>query len=83
LLESEILQLNDIDNPNKLKEGDKVYLTRKKAKADKGLLVHKVKEGETLLQIAQRYGVRMASLQKMNKLEQNASLRTDQLLRLR
>ena len=63
----EILKFNDLAEAVPLEPGTVVYLGRKKAQAAKEVTKYVVDhEGETLRDIAQRYGVRLVSLEKMN-----------------
>ena len=63
----EILKFNDLVEAVPLEPGTVVYLGRKKAQAAREVTKYVVDhEGETLRDIAQRYGVRLASLEKMN-----------------
>ena len=50
-----------------LQEGDIVYLEKKKKKADKPNYDHVVQVGESMHSIAQKYGIQIKSLYKMNK----------------
>lgn len=62
----EILRYNDADAAHPLDPGSPVYLKPKKKQAVKGLEKHVVEEGETMRGIAQRYGIRLKNLYKMN-----------------
>ena len=63
--------------------GTVVYLYKKKNEAEKGLNMHVIEAGETLRGIAQRYGVRLKSLKKLNEIENEALIREGDILRLR
>lgn len=63
---AKILDFNETTNEKDLKEGDIVFLDKKKKKYQKSLDSHIVKEGETLYSISQQYGIRLSSLLKMN-----------------
>ncbi len=63
----ELLRFNDLDGESALAPGTKVYLARKKAQAADGVYRYVVEsDGESLWAISQRFGVRLAALQKMN-----------------
>jgi LysM repeat protein len=64
--------LNDLDRDYSLYSGQWVYLEKKKSKAARGNNYHTVKEGESLYNIAQEYGMRLESLYKLNGLPYNA-----------
>ena len=63
----EILRFNDLSADAALAPGTKVYLSRKKAQAQKGVDRYVAgADGETLWEISQRFGIRLAALQRMN-----------------
>lgn len=63
----ELLKFNDYEQEVALEPGTMVYLARKKAQGPAGVNKYVVeKDGETLRDIAQRFGIRYAALQKLN-----------------
>jgi len=68
LFNKEILRFNDLDNPETLKPGDIVYLKWKKKMGAKGVDKYVVGDDEhiSLRDVAQRFGVKLSSLQKLN-----------------
>lgn len=63
----ELLKFNDYAQEVALEPGTMVYLARKKAQGPAGVNKYVVeKDGETLRDIAQRFGIRYAALQKLN-----------------
>ena len=63
----ELLKFNDHEQALALEPGTMVYLARKKAQGPVGVNKYVVeKDGETLRDIAQRFGIRYAALQKLN-----------------
>lgn len=63
----ELLKFNDYEQEVALEPGAMVYLARKKAQGPVGVNKYVVeKDGETLRDIAQRFGIRYAALQKLN-----------------
>jgi LysM repeat protein len=64
-----ILSFNDASANSTLQKGQIVYLEAKKRKAVKWQPVHIADKDETLWEIAQRYAVRLSSLQKFNHLQ--------------
>lgn len=63
----EILKFNDLSEECPLEPGAKVYLARKKSQAQSGVSRYVVgSDGETLWEISQRFGIRLAALQRMN-----------------
>ena len=63
----ELLKFNDHEQELALEPGTMVYLARKKVQGPVGVNKYVVeKDGETLRDIAQRFGIRYAALQKLN-----------------
>ena len=62
----EILRFNDLQQATTLRPGTIVYLQPKKNCAVKGLDMHVMESGETLRDIAQRYGVKLDKIYKLN-----------------
>ena len=60
-----------------------IYLQKKKKQAVKGVDMHVVEAGETLRGIAQRYGVSMKSICRMNGLMTDGLIREGDIVRLR
>ena len=77
-----LLNYND-KTENTLQPGEWVFLKRKKTKAARGYEFHRVKEGETLHQIAQQYGVRLKKLHYYNYLPAGTTLVTGEKIFLR
>lgn len=83
LFVKELLKFNDLKNEDALMPGTMVYLQNKKKMAEKGLDMHVIEAGETLRGIAQRYGVKLKSLIKLNAIENEDLIREGDILRLR
>lgn len=67
LFTKELLRFNDLDSEVPIEAGTMVYLGRKKSQAAKGISKYIVgHDGETLWEISQRFGVRLASVEKLN-----------------
>lgn len=83
--ERKLRKYNEVPKHARLEAGQVVYLEKKRSKADRKLkgYVHYVKEGETYHSIAQRYGIRLKTLYKNNKLPEYASISVGQALRIR
>lgn len=80
---SELLLFNETTSEDDLKEGDYIYLEKKKKKYEKSQDFYRVKEGDSLWQIAQNYGIRLANLTKMNKKNLLSGLQAGEKLRLK
>ena len=66
-----------------LQEGDIVYLEKKKKKADKPNYDHVVQVGESMHSIAQKYGIQIKSLYKINKKHKDYIPEEGDVLKLR
>lgn len=71
--ESKLRKYNDVDNRYQLVKGNVVYLGKKRKKANSSMKrrYHVMEAGESLYSIAQRYGIRLSSLCKMNPINSN------------
>jgi LysM repeat protein len=72
---------NDIEDGHVFQEKEIVYLQPKRFKGS--VKEHKVKRGENIRDISQQYGIRIRSIERKNKLEQGAELKTGTVLKLR
>ena len=78
----ELLRYNDLKEDMPLEKGTVVYLARKKQEGPVGQYVVDT-EGETLYRIAQRFGIRYATLQQLNVLLLGKTLEPGDTVRLR
>lgn len=79
-----IRKYNDLYKNHIFKDGDVVYLKKKRSKAVKGYNFHTTKKGESLHTISQKYGIKLKSLYKMNpQYESYTSLIMGDVVRLR
>ena len=79
---STLAKYNERNSRDELREGDVVYLRKKQKKADRRFKhhMHVVKQGESMYSIAQTYGIRLASLYKINHLSPDYQIKLgDQL----
>ena len=75
---------NDLYKGYELQEGDILYLEKKNRRAGKEHVVHVLRAGESLYLIAQKYGVRLKNLYKMNKMKaEDPAPEAGTILRLR
>ena len=79
----QIYQYNDAYAGDVPKKGDPVYLKGKRSIAPRGNDYHVVQKGETLWSVAQWYGIKVQSLRKMNKLDENQEVKSGEVLSLR
>lgn len=61
-----LIRYNDLHKGYTLEAGDRVYLKKKKRKADRLNSYYIVEEGDSMHSISQKYGVKMKSLYKIN-----------------
>ncbi len=78
-----LLKLNDLRNSHILCPGELLYLEKKASKAERGYKYHIVKQGETLWEISQLYGIRLSSLLRKNNLPRQYQSATGTKLRVR
>ena len=79
----ELLKFNDLKSDEELRPGTVVYLQKKKKQGLKGLDMHVMEKGETLRGVAQRYGVRLDALCRINSLDPEDVIREGDIIRLR
>lgn len=80
---TKLLEFNEISNDSDLKEGDFIYLNKKKNKYSGIQDYYRVKKEDTLYSIAQQFGIKMASLAKLNNKDFFSSLREGEKLLLK
>lgn len=78
-----ILEFNEIANHDNLKEGDIVFLQKKKSRYTGIQDYYQVKKDETIYEISQRFGIKMASLARMNNKDFFSILQEGEKLRLK
>ena len=79
----ELLKFNDLKRDVPIRPGEVVYLQKKKKEAAHGLQMHVIEKGETLRGIAQRYGIRLDKLCRLNGIENKNDIREGDIIRLR
>ena len=65
------------------RDGIKILFQKKKKQAVKGLEMHVIEKNETLRDIAQRYGVTVSALCRLNGIEKSGIIREGDIIRLR
>lgn len=80
---TKLMTYNDIYGDESFKEGDVVYLKRKRRKFKGPREFYRVKPGDTLHSISQQFGIRLSSLAKMNKKDYHSVLEEGERIRLR
>ncbi len=79
----EIYQYNDLPDNANINEFKYIYVQPKRNKAHRKHSIHRVKQGETLHYISQKYGVKMNRLYRYNDLEEGDKLKAGQIIQLR
>lgn len=82
---SKIAKYNERDRHSPLQSGEIIWLKKKQKKAPKEYkgYPHYVRAGESMYSIAQKYGIQLEALYKMNHLPADYTLRVGDILRLR
>lgn len=62
-----LVSYNDLHRDYTLEEGDIVYLKQKNKKASKAYETYVVRDGDSMHSIAQKFGIRLSNLYKMNR----------------
>ena len=80
-----IAKYNERDRRDQLEEGEIIWLKKKQKKAPKDYeeRLHYVRQGESMYSIAQKYGIRLKNLYKMNHLSPDHQIQVGEGLRLR
>lgn len=80
-----LAKYNERSKNDVLDEGEIVWLKKKRSNAPKDYKgrMHFIKAGESMYSIAQKYGIRLSSLYKINKLPPSYQIRVGDTLKLR
>ena len=80
-----LAKYNERDKRDALEEGEIIWLKKKQTKAPKDYKgrLHYVRNRESMYSIAQKYGIRLKNLYKMNHLSPDYQIRVGDALRLR
>lgn len=80
--QSKLLEYNELSSSLQVKEGDVIYLEKKKKKYTGLRETYRVKANETLYEISQQFGIQLASLAKLNGINIFSRLREGDTLYL-
>lgn len=80
-----IARYNERDRDDRLQEGEIIWLKKKQKRAPSEYKhrPHYVREGDSMYSIAQKYGIRLESLYKMNHLSPDYEIKVGDALKLR
>jgi membrane-bound lytic murein transglycosylase D len=76
----QLKQLNNLKNPNHIKEGQRLRVSAMNADESETLVKHKVKNGETLSYLADKYGVSVSAIMEANHLTNKHRIKTGEYL---
>lgn len=80
----EVISLNDLDkSATAPTEGEKVFVTHKKGRAEKGSIYHKAEGNQSARDISQLYGIRLKPLLRKNPSLRISAPKEGQIIRLR
>ena len=79
----DLMKMNEIDSESDIDEGDVVFLQKKKRKYFGALDFYRAKEGETIYDVAQQFGIRKGQLARMNHKTPETKLGEGELVRLK
>jgi hypothetical protein len=74
---------NDVPHDSQLEKGQMVFIERKRKAWEGNVMLHTVRHGESLHDIAQAYGIRIRSLARLNRLRHDAKIADGQTIKVR
>ncbi|TLX72260.1 LysM peptidoglycan-binding domain-containing protein [Labilibacter sediminis] len=83
LKEWEIFAYNDLEQNANIQKYKYLYVQPKRSKAHRKHTSHKLKQGETLHYLSQKYGVKISRLYKYNGLKKGDKVKDGQVIQLR
>lgn len=83
MMQWQIIKYNELDEDATISEGQKLYLQPKRNKASIHHKTHVVKEGESMYNISQEYGIKLKKLYKKNRMEPGSEPQPGDTLNLR
>lgn len=78
-----LLRYNDLSRDYILQIDQRLYLHNKRGKAARGYNFHRVKEGETLYEISQEYGVKLKKICRYNQVKKDYKVKVGERIWLR
>lgn len=83
LMRWQLYKYNDLTADSLIRAGQRIYIQPKRNKASKGNEFYTVKDGDTMFQIAQSYGMKLKALYKKNEMKPGDTLAVGQKIYLR
>lgn len=79
----ELIRYNELVSENQVKEGDIIFLDKKKKRYEGSQDSYLAKDGETLHDVSQKFGIQLRQLAKMNNLSEYALLQNGNQINLK
>jgi LysM repeat protein len=83
LLHWELPKYNELSNDFAITPGQILYLQPKREKAEEGKEFYNATDGDTMYLISQRYGIKLKSLYKMNRMQESSEPEPGSIIWLR
>jgi hypothetical protein len=83
LKKEKLVEFNEIESDIDIKAGTPIFLETKKQKSAAGIEVHVVQAGQSLFEIAQKYGMKLKTLCKINDMNPGYLPKEGTILKLR
>ena len=74
---------NDVSSASQPEKGEMVFIERKRKEWEGNVMLHTVRHGESLHDIAQAYGIRIRPLAKLNRMRHDAKIVDGQTIKVR
>ncbi len=81
--EKRLRRFNDLGKEQAIAADNMIYIQAKNSRSDSGKIIHTAGEGETLHSISQKYGIKIKSLARLNKITAQTGIITGQQIKLR
>lgn len=76
-------RFNEIEPTAEPVEGEVIYIDRKRKAWEGNAMIHTSVEGETLYSVSQSYGIRLKSLARLNRLDEQCRLESGQKIKIK
>ncbi len=83
IAKNKLLEYNEVFDDENIREGDIVFLEKKKSKYNGARDFYNVQEGDTLYKISQQFGIKVSNLAKLNNIDIFTKLKEGKRLKLK
>jgi len=83
LMSWQLCKYNELKKDSAIKDGQELYIQPKRFRAERNHSVHTVESGETMYSISQKYGVKLRSLYRKNRMKVGVEPEVGQTIYLR